>query len=296
MVKDNSKKQKKTQGNSDVKKSERNNTLKYFLIIIAAIFLLEFLFILFLNSFPDSLGVVDREDNSDFEGNNSQVSEEDKRESSFNGNFEGFGDSNNTNRVFMNLPSVSEEGEGVPVSLSVESVNGSGRTLVDIENILFWADTQQSIRKARRVADNLSDIDADTKDLVYTIKANSSVIGGPSAGAALAIATIGVLEGNQPNESIMISGRVNYDGSMGLVESILQKAEASKKAGAELFLVPALQSREFVYDVEKNCEDFGHNEICQEERIPVEVDISEKVGIEVEEVSSIEKAKEYFFS
>ena len=119
---------------------------------------------------------------------------------------ETFFSSDGSTRVKMYLPAVDTEGKGVNTVLTVEATKGSGRTLTDIDNLLFWADTQHSIRIARRVAENITGKNEKDYDIVYTIEANASLIGGPSAGAALAVDTIAALEGKNLKEDVMITG------------------------------------------------------------------------------------------
>ncbi|MCX8194165.1 MAG: hypothetical protein N3G19_02265 [Candidatus Pacearchaeota archaeon] len=201
----------------------------------------------------------------------------------------------NSTRAITYLPAVDSEGNGVITLLVVEAVPGNGRTLVDIDNLLFWGDTQHSIRIAKNVASNITGIDADNYDLVYNIYANASVIGGESAGAALTIATIAVLENKTLRDDVIITGTINHDGTIGPVQAILPKAKAAKENNASLFLVPLLQSREITYETKEHCEKFGPAEFCTTEQIPKKINISEEVGIEVREVGSIQEALQYFF-
>ncbi len=132
-------------------------------------------------------------------------------------------------------------------------------------------------------------------DIVYTIEANATLIGGPSAGSALAIATIAALEGREPREDVMITGSVNHDGSVGPVLAILEKAKAARERGATLFLVPLLQSRDVIYETKEHCEVFGNNNICTTETRPKKVEVEKEAGIAVREVASIQEAMGYFF-
>jgi len=195
--------------------------------------------------------------------------------------------------VKMKLPAVDNDGKGVSTLLTVEAVKGTGRTLADIENLLFWADTQQSIRMARLVASNYTK-NSSSYDLIYGIDANASLIGGPSAGAALTIATIFALNGEKPRQDVMITGTINHDGSIGPVSAILEKANASRQAGAKTFLVPLLQSRDVIYETSQHCEKFGLSEICQTETIPKKINVSEQAGIQVVEVANISEALGWF--
>jgi len=148
----------------------------------------------------------------------------------------------------MKLPAVDINNSGVVTTLRVTAKPGTGKTLVDIEGLLFWADTQQSIRVARQVAANITGVDINKYDLIYSIKAQASLIGGPSAGSALTIATIAALEGKKPSEAVMMTGTINHDGTIGPVSEILEKAKAAKQAGASMLLVPLLQSKDIIYE------------------------------------------------
>jgi len=194
--------------------------------------------------------------------------------------------------VFM--PAVDADGNGVTTVLDVQILEGSGRALANIDKLLFWTDTQNSIRVARSVAERVTQKDLSNYDLVYTIRANASVIEGPSAGAALTIATISALEQKEVNNSVMITGTVNPDGTIGPVGEILEKARAAREIGAELFLVPYTQSSEIRYSNRKNCQPIGWSEICTIEQVPQKIDISKEAGIQVEEVRTIEEALQYF--
>lgn len=206
-----------------------------------------------------------------------------------------FFSSEGSTKISMYLPAVDAEGNGVNTVLKVEATPGTGRTLTDIDNLLFWADTQHSIRIARRVAENITGKKMEDYDIVYTIEANASIIGGPSAGAALTLATIAALEGKKLKEGVMITGSINHDGSIGPVSGVLEKAKAAKEAGVELFLVPLLQSRDVIYETTEHCEFFGASQICTTETKPKKVEVEYESGIEIIEVASVQDAMQYFF-
>ena len=194
--------------------------------------------------------------------------------------------------IFM--PAVDSEGRGVTTVLDVQILEGSGRALANIDKLLFWTDTQNSIRTARSVAEEITEKELSNYDLVYTIRANASVIEGPSAGAALTIATIAALENKAVNTSVMITGTINHDGTIGPVGEILQKAIAAKDIGAEVYLVPLAQSTQIKYTNKRYCEQIGWSEICTIEQIPEKIDVAEESGIDVIEVRTVEEALEYF--
>jgi len=203
---------------------------------------------------------------------------------------------NETRITTIGVPAVDTEGNGVMATLSVEVRSGIGRTLTDINQILFWIDTQDSIRIAKAVAENITGMDVSEYDIVYSVQTNASVIGGPSAGAAMGVATISALEDRPIKKTVSITGTLNNDGRIGHVSAISAKAKAAKDEGMDLFLVPFGQKSETTYREEKKCETYVFTTVCYTKTIPEKVDIEKEVGIEVEEVSNIQEALKYFLS
>jgi len=199
------------------------------------------------------------------------------------------------NVVKLSVPAIDEDGNGVLTTLIVEAVPGEGRVLTDINHLLFFIDTQNSIQIAKAVAQNITGIDTSKIDLIYQIETNASGIGGPSAGAALTIATIAALQNRTLNQKVGITGTINLDGSIGPVGGIEEKAKASKAAGIEIFLVPEGQGTQISYTPKRECKKIGPILYCTTEYIINKVNVSERVGIPVKEVSNIQEALKYFF-
>lgn len=194
------------------------------------------------------------------------------------------------------VPAVDEEGNELTTVLTVQIIPGDGRVLASIDKLLFWVDTQNSIRTSSKVASNITDVNLSKYDIIYTIEADATSVEGPSAGAALAIATIAAIQKRKLDPKVMITGTINHDGTIGPVGQILLKAKAAKGAGAKLLLVPLMQSQEITYETRKYCEQIGSAQICTTENIPKNVNISEEVGIDVKEVKDINEALKYFFT
>ncbi len=194
------------------------------------------------------------------------------------------------------VPAVNQEGQGVSTVLTVQIVQGSGRSLANIDNIFFFVDTQNSIRVAKHVAEDITGEDLNNFDTIYTITAEASVIEGPSAGAALTIATVAAIEKQELNQKIMITGTVNEQGVIGPVGGILEKAKAAKAMGAEIFLVPSGQGTTTTYETRRTCETIGTQEVCTVEQVPIKADISGDVSIEIREVRTVQEALQYFLT
>jgi len=202
----------------------------------------------------------------------------------------------NYKNISINLPAIDEKRKGAVVKLTVQVIPGQGRTLVNVDNILFWVDTQFSIRVAKFVAENVTGMDLSNIDLIYNIETNASVIEGQSAGAALTVATVAAIQNKSINENVIITGTIMPDGKIGYVGSIFEKARASKDMNATLFLVPQGQGLQINYMPEKKCERIGPITYCTTEYKQGRIDISKDVGIDVKEVSDITEALKYFLT
>ncbi|MFM8866930.1 MAG: S16 family serine protease [Ilumatobacteraceae bacterium] len=91
-------------------------------------------------------------------------------------------------------------------------------------------------------------IPADTRTvkLPFEVDIDTDSIGGPSAGLAFTLAlldelTPGSLTGDV---KVAVTGTISEDETVGAIGALRQKAVAAKRAGAEVFLVPATQSPE----------------------------------------------------
>ena len=131
-------------------------------------------------------------------------------------------------------------------------------------------------------------------DMIYSVEeSRTSVVGGPSAGAAITIATISVLEQTPIKDNIMITGTIQKDGTIGPVSSIYEKAVAAKENGATLFLVPKNSSIDILTNVIQKCEADNGIEYCETKYVEEQRDIGTEIGIEIIEVSTIQEAMEY---
>jgi len=126
---------------------------------------------------------------------------------------------------------------GSKADLYLEIRQGNGRVFLDTYP-LTKLDTQISTRFAKEISCKYIDFDCDKYDFFYTIKAEAPIIGGPSAGAAIAILTISVLKGFDIDENASISGTINSGGLIGPVGSLKEKIDAASKYGVNKVLIP----------------------------------------------------------
>jgi uncharacterized protein len=205
--------------------------------------------------------------------------------------------------VTVYAPAVSELGTGYVGVISTITVtiqgNGSGRVFVDTLP-LTDVDMQGSARLAVKVATAL--VSSDTRphlnpegyDYFFVVRTSSPMIGGPSAGAIMTIAVISLLENWTLDNTTVMTGMINPDGSIGPIGGIPYKIDAAHSVGATRFLIPKGQ---MTY-TEMVTEYQNINGILWQNTYPVTRNVSDyahtNYGMEVYEVQDINDALLYF--
>lgn len=195
-------------------------------------------------------------------------------------------------KVYLLLPAVDDAGRGRLAEILVEASPGSGKAFIAFQEDtpLLSPDTQESLKIAIELGKLLATRDVNKLDLKYTMNAPSAIVGGKSAGAAVAVATIALLQGTQLRGDTLITGGIDASGNILRVGGILEKARAVKEAGFRKLVVPPGEKTAFVV-----------REECAEERVPggvfrrcqarsVQVDVASEVGIEIAEASDMREA------
>ena len=191
----------------------------------------------------------------------------------------------------IDLAAVKSDGTGVLTNLEVEVVPGKGRVLLTI-NPFTGISTQDSEKTAVQVAEQETDFDFSKHDVIFTIDAEeSSVVDGPSAGSAMAVAVIAAVQGKQVREDAGITGTINSDGTIGRVGGIVEKAVAAAEGGDKVFVIPdgnAIQPK-IVEKVEEPAPGWTIKRTTTE-YIDISKELEEEHGIKVIEVKTIKDA------
>jgi len=188
----------------------------------------------------------------------------------------------------MSLLAVSQSGDtyfGSPADLYLEIREGEGRVFLDTYP-LTKLDTQISMRLSKEIACDYLGVDCSKNDFIYTIKADSNIIGGPSAGAAATVLTISLLKDISIDENFAITGTINSGGVIGAVGGIKEKIDAAKMMNMTKVFIPEGESisklsEESLFVLEEN--DTVKNAINLTK-------YAEDIGIELIEVSDISDA------
>ncbi|MBI4980732.1 hypothetical protein HZC30_04220 [Candidatus Woesearchaeota archaeon] len=126
---------------------------------------------------------------------------------------------------------------GSDADLYLELKEGSGRVFLDTYP-LTKMDTQISTRFAKEIACKHYHLDCSKYDFIYTIKAKSNIVGGPSAGAAMAALTAIAVMDLEYDETVAITGTINSGATIGPVGGLKEKIEAAKAANLKKVLLP----------------------------------------------------------
>ena len=132
------------------------------------------------------------------------------------------------------------DSKGAILILEGEIKMGKGRILIDLEKSYLDVSFQESLTKALEVINKVFSKKVLDKDIILKIKSTKEkriLVEGKSAGVALTVLLYALIEGKEINTSVVVTGAINSDGSVGQVGAIDAKAKAASKV-ATLFLVP----------------------------------------------------------
>lgn len=182
---------------------------------------------------------------------------------------------------------------GVSADLYVRiTCPGSGHVYVETLP-LTQLDLQASTRVAALVASRVAGIDFNSCDYYASVRAESPIIGGPSASGVTAVAFASALLNLPLRNDVVMTGMIMPDGSIGPVGGLKAKLEAAASRGAKVFLVPYGQTKDVDYVVVT--ERRGSLIIQRTQQIVVDlVDYGRKLGVNVVPVANVYDAINIF--
>jgi len=195
-----------------------------------------------------------------------------------------------------NIVAVSSlENTGVIGKVRVQVLPGEGRVLIST-NPFVEPDTQYSAETAVEVASKITGMDLSDYDVIFDFEINGTVLGGPSAGAAMTAAVVAAVENSSIRGDAVITGTIEEDGSIGEVGGILEKAQAAAQSGMKLFLLPEGQSQIKYYEKVVKERRIGGIVFYEIHYVPSYLNLSEYMssyGLQVIEVSDMREAIKY---
>lgn len=137
---------------------------------------------------------------------------------------------------------VTEDGEGVVFPIEVEIIgSGDGTISVDVKNVQYEASFQDAVRTAAKVASDYSDASVSDKDIIIRFvndKGGLIRVDGGSAGALITGMIIAGLTDREIDSSVLLTGTIQSDGTIGKIGGLESKTDAAAEFGAETMLVP----------------------------------------------------------
>ena len=146
---------------------------------------------------------------------------------------------------------VTQNEVGIVLPIEVEIIpSGDGIVSIDVKNVEFETGFQDSVRTAVTVAAEYSDVSVSDKDIIIRVVNDFDVglirLDGGSAGALITGMIAAGLMDEDIDSSVLITGTIKNDGTIGDVGGLDEKADAAADFGAEIILVPKPQ--EFDHD------------------------------------------------
>ncbi len=182
--------------------------------------------------------------------------------------------------------------EGAVIDITVTVTKGEGKVFVSTSPYTE-IDMQGSAQLSAITACDLLGLDFTNYDFFYEIKADAPIVGGPSAGGVMTIATICALKNLTLRDDVFMTGMIYPDGYIGPVGGIPYKLEAAANAGAKIFLIP--KGQRIVYVTETVEEKKGPFVFIRTVTKPVDVvELGESLGVKVVEVETVEQALWYY--
>ena len=176
---------------------------------------------------------------------------------------------------------VTDNGQALSAELSLRLEPGTGQIWTSVEP-LVGTSTQSTEKLAVENAKKYSSL-VEKYDYFFKISSSASLVEGPSAGAAMTLLTISMLQSKKIPGDVAITGTITANGGVGPVGGVFEKAKEAAKVGTKLFLIPPGETRQTV-------------KIDNEVQSVNLVDYAQKNwGLKVIEVGNIEEVLQYAF-
>jgi predicted S18 family serine protease len=177
---------------------------------------------------------------------------------------------------------------GVITELSLEIVPGKGRVLVSTDPLMGEV-FQDTAILAKETAEKISGKSLGSYDLIFSISAPAEIpaVDGPSAGAAMCLLVLSLIEHQPIRSDISLTGTIEPDGTVGAIGGLAQKAQAAKDSGATTFLISEENSQMTITET-RTVSVRGRT---RSQTVNVQVDTEEyieaNIGIDVELVANM---------
>lgn len=143
--------------------------------------------------------------------------------------------------ISFSAPAIGSLGKGSLIDFEMRITQGSGKTLVNIQNADFKEDVENALRKARFNADRYLGISSGHFDISLSVKGEGNMVSGESAGGMFAVAIVALATGRELRNDVIISAVILENGNLEEVGGIEEKIIAAKEGKRNVFLVSSGQ-------------------------------------------------------
>ncbi|NDB45790.1 MAG: hypothetical protein EB163_00630 [Nitrososphaeria archaeon] len=189
--------------------------------------------------------------------------------------------------------------EGTAMNIKVDIKDGTGLVLVNTQTPT-GVDFQTSAKTAVKVAERYTNSDLSNKDVIFSISSKNEnelqTVDGPSAGMAMTVLLVMEIQDKPINDTILLTGTIQPDGTIGPVGGVPQKAEAAGKYGAKTFIVPKGEATTFVQECTEKKEGAFYFRNCKSAPKDLSPVLEEKYGMKVVEATDLDSVLKYFKS
>ncbi len=144
----------------------------------------------------------------------------------------------------MQVFAVTESGTALASNLALTIKPGTGMIWTDIEP-LVGTSTQSTAKIAIETAKDYS-TEVEKYDYFFNITSDASLVEGPSAGAAMTLLVISMLQDKDIPDDVALTGTITAEGGVGSVGGVFEKSKEAAKIGIKLFMIPPGDTRQTV--------------------------------------------------
>jgi uncharacterized protein len=139
---------------------------------------------------------------------------------------------------------ITDGGKALSSELILSLRPGTGRVWTDVEP-LVGTSTQSTAKLAVENAKKYSQL-SENFDYFFDISSNASLVDGPSAGAAMGLLVVSMLQDREIPLNVALTGTITAEGGVGPVGGVFEKAKEAARVGIRLFMIPPGESRQTV--------------------------------------------------
>lgn len=144
----------------------------------------------------------------------------------------------------MKVFAITDDGTAMTANLKLALEPGTGKIWTGIEP-LIGTSTQSTAKIAVHTAKDYSN-EVNRFDYFFEIDSDASLVEGPSAGAAMALLVIAMLQDKVVPDNVGLTGTITADGGVGQVGGVFEKSKEAARIGIKLFMVPSGETRQTV--------------------------------------------------